>query len=291
MKRSFLLFTLVLATAASAYAQFEFTSLDYPGGTKTFARGINDHGLIVGAYRINPPRHALLIKNGKFLKLAQNSFLGANFSEAFKINKRGDVVGDYDDGATHGFLRHKGDLTTLDFPGAQATIALGINNSGVVVGEWDVLDSTGNVIAYHGFIWKDGSFTDVAFPGSADTSILGINANGDCVGLWDTSILSPTGHAFVYSNGQFTSFDFPDATLTEATDISQDGRIVGLYIDANGVAHGFLKSGESFTPVDYPGAAATEAWGINSAGEIVGTHLDAVGAPDRGFIAKPQSRN
>jgi probable HAF family extracellular repeat protein len=291
MKRSFLLLTLVLVSAwASAYAQYRFTSLDYPGGTKTFARGINDRGTIVGAYRINPPRHALVIRQGKYMPLDPNSVLGGlNFSEAFKINNHGDVVGDYDDGATHGFLLHKGELTTLDFPGADLTLALDINDSGVVVGEWDILDPQGNTLAYHGFIWKDGAFTDVEFPGSSDTSILGINNKGEYVGIWDTDINAPTAHGFVSSQGEFTSFDAPSTTLTEANDINDEGQIVGLSIDVNGTSHGFLKMSNSFTAIDYPGAASTEAWGINSKGEIVGVHVHTADSAPLGFIAKPKS--
>ena len=109
MKQLFLVLTLALAaTGASAHGQFRFTTLDYPGGDKTVARGVNDHGLIVGAYRLTPPRHALLIKHGQYIPLAANSVLDQNFSEAFKVNNRGDVVGDYDDGVTHGVLLHKG---------------------------------------------------------------------------------------------------------------------------------------------------------------------------------------
>jgi uncharacterized membrane protein len=290
MKRFFLLLTLVLtATAVSGYAQFTFTSLDFPGGTLTTTRGINNQASIVGAYRVVPPRHALLIKNGKYIPLAPDSVLGgANFSEAFKINDSGDVVGDYDDGVTHGFLLSQGVLTTLDFPGADQTIAFGINNSGMVVGEWDLLDSQGNVLAGHGFIWKDGTFSEVNFPGSADTSIISINEMGDYVGEWDSDITSPVGHAFVFSGGQFKTFDVPGATFTEANDLNELGQIVGVYTDADGATHGFLKARDSFTTIDYPGAAFTSAWGINDAGLIVGNHFDTLDSPSRGFIARWQ---
>src|SRR5262249_7580768 len=211
MKRFFLLTMVLLATATSGFAQFTFTSLDFPGGDITTARGINDLGEIVGTYRnpSAPPRHALLIRNGKFLPLAPSTLLGTDYSEAFKINDRGDVVGQYigDDGFFHGFLLSKGVVTTLDFPAASDTYAFGINASGLVVGYWDILDAQGNPLALHGFTWKDGAFSEVNFRGSADTVVLGINAEGDYVGEWDSDITSPTGHAFVYSDGHFTSFD------------------------------------------------------------------------------------
>ncbi len=290
MKRFSMLALIVLAFVASASAQFTFTSIDFPGGTLTTARGINNHGDIVGAYRIVPPRHALLIKGGKFIPLAPTTVLGTNYSEAFKSNDRGDVVGEFvgDDGFTHGFLLSKGVLTTLDFPGASDTYAFGINESGTVAGYWDLLDAGGNLLAYHGFIWNNGAFTEVNFPGSGDTAVLGINARGDSVGLWDSGITSPIGHGFVCSNGQCFSFDVPGATITQADGINALGEIVGVYVDSSGAQHAFLAIGANFTTFDFPGAPLTQAWGINSAGQIVGLYRDADNV-QHGFLAQPDS--
>ena len=161
MKRMALFILSVLGLVVSACAQFTFTSLDYPGGNLTTARGINNRGDIVGAYRVTPPRHALLIRRGQFLPFAPTTLLGTDLSEAFKTNDRGDVVGQFvgDDGFTHGFLLSKGVVTTLDFPSASDTYAFGINESGTVVGYWDLLDATGNLLENHGFMWKGDAFT------------------------------------------------------------------------------------------------------------------------------------
>jgi hypothetical protein len=48
MRRFSLLALILLATAASAYAQFTFTSIDFPGGTLTTARGIPSRGVPIG---------------------------------------------------------------------------------------------------------------------------------------------------------------------------------------------------------------------------------------------------
>jgi len=281
----------LLVSFTSASAQFTFTSIDYPGGTLTTTRGINNHGEIVGAYRIVPPRHALLVKAGKLAPIDPNSVLGTNFSEAFKNNDRGDVVGDYldDNGFAHGFLLRKGVLTPIDFPGASNTEAHGINDSGTVVGQWDIVDSSGNVVVIHGFTWNNGNFTQVDFPESGDTSVNGINARGDFVGVWDTGLTSPIVHGFVFSKGQFISFDvrFAGATLTQANDINAKGSIVGEWLDASGGIHGFLAEGAKFTSIDYPDAAITSAWGINSAGQIVGNHVDTLSSSSRGYFAQP----
>jgi uncharacterized membrane protein len=293
MKRFWLFGLVLLALVGSAAAQYTFTSLDYPGGTLTTARGINNHGAIVGAYRITPPRHALMIKGGAYIPIAPTSILGTHYSEAFKINDRGDVVGNYigDDGFQHGFLLSKsGVITTLDFPGASDTYPYGINKSGTVVGQWDQLDANGNVLIVHGFTWKNGTFTQFDFPGAGDTYLFGIGPNGNLVGVWDTAITSPIGHGFLCSSGQCSSFDVPvaGALVTQGDDINGDGLIVGAYVDADGVIHAFIMQGTNFTSLDYPGAASTLAWGINSAGQIVGDYLNADGST-HGFLAQPPS--
>src|SRR5579864_306379 len=218
MKRLLTLAFTLLAAITSAYAQFTLTSIDFPGATLTTARGINNHGEIVGTYRLVPPRHAFLFKGGQYIRLAPTTMLGTNYSEAFKSNDRGDVVGQYigNDGFFHGFLLNKkGAITTLDFSGASDTYAYGINESSTVVGYWDLLDANGSLLAYHGFTWKDGAFTEVNFPGSGDTAVLGINARGDFVGLWDSGVTSPIGHGFVCPRGrQCFSFDVPVAGAT-----------------------------------------------------------------------------
>jgi probable HAF family extracellular repeat protein len=291
MKRSILFLFSLLAFLSSANAQFKYTPIDFPGGTLTTARGINNHGEIVGAYRIVAPRHALLIKAGQYIPLAPTTVLDTNYSEALKSNDRGDVIGQFigDDGSFHGFFLHKGAVTTLDFPGASDTYPMGINDSGTVVGYWDLLDADGNTLAYHGFVWKNGSFDEMNFPGSGDSAILGINARGDLVGAWDSGITSTIGHGFVCSKGQCFSVDVPiaGAIQTQVDDINANGEMTGAYIDADGVTHAFLMVGSKFTSFEFPGATSTLAWGINSAGEVVGTYHNADGST-HGFLAQPR---
>ena len=293
MKRLILFSVFLFGAVTAGYAQFTYSSIDFPGGTLTTTRGINNHGDIVGSYRITPPRHAFLLSGGNFQTPPPGTLLATHFSEAFKSNDRGDIVGEFigDDGFQHGFLFSNGAVTTLDFPGASDTVAFGINESGTVAGYWDIVDSGLNVIAYHGFTWSGGQFTQVDFPGATDTGVLGINARGDLVGVWDTGVTSPVGHGFVISQQGPTSFDFPGATVTQGDDINASGDIVGVYLDSTGHQHGFLLDGTTFTAIDFPGAALTAAWGINSAGQIVGVYRITVSGAPHGFLAQPADKN
>ena len=280
MMMALLLGFVALAAASSAYAQYKYTSIDYPGGVATTLRGINNHGDMVGGYNIpGQPRHALLITDGKFVPLGPGTELATNYSEAFKINDRGDSVGRYigNDGVLHGFLlRKKGVLTTLDFPTASETYANGINENGAVVGWWDILDADGNPLAIHGFTWEKGNFSEVDRPGSGFTLLWGNNARGDIVGSSGPG-LGLASHGFVSSKGRFITVDvpFPGASHTVPSGINASEEIVGQYNDADGYFHGFLAAGAAFTHLDYPGAVLTSAWGINSEDQIVGNWYDS----------------
>lgn len=74
---------------------------------------------------------------------------------AHYINERGDVVGRYiaansvddcNNGSFHGFLRQHGQYISIDPPGSTDTLALAVNDDGIIVGRY--LDSRGNA---HGF--------------------------------------------------------------------------------------------------------------------------------------------
>jgi uncharacterized membrane protein len=291
MKRFLLLIFQLLAAWSLGFAQYTLTSLDFPSGNFTTGRGINNHGDIVGAYRLRPPRHAMIFSQGSFMPLAPDTILGNLLSEAFKSNDCGDIVGIIVDnnGYTQGFLLKDGVVTILSYPGASVTYALGISELGTVVGHWNVLDADFNVLEYHGFIWKDDIFTRFDFPGAANTAIIGVNARGDMVGTYDTGI-GTVGHGFIHSKGKFITFDAPfdELLVTQINAINANGRIAGIYIDKDNVEHGFVSTGAEFTTIEFPGASLTSVWDINSTGQIVGNYIK--GPSTHGFFGQPGNK-
>ena len=304
MKTSISLVFALLAFVASVSAQnYKFTTIDIPGAVFTSGRGINNDGEIAGSYRMpGSPRQAMLLKGGKFIPLAPPA-ADTSFSEATNINDRGDVTGQWADanGFFHGFLlRKEGGLTSLDVPGATDTYALGINDSGLVVGYWDLLDlQTGNTLALLGFTWKDGAFIDtqISFPGAAGVlpgaGLFGVNSRGDLSGVWvpDLNEQFPVEHGFVCpKSAPCFSYDAPapGTFFTDGKEINARGQIVGVYIDdpVNFVWHSYLVTGATFTKIDVPGSTGTGAFGINSAGQIVGKYFTADGLT-HGFLGEP----
>jgi probable HAF family extracellular repeat protein len=177
-------------------------------------------------------------------------------------------------------------FTTIDFPGAVESGAIGINNSGQIVGGYMLADGS-----RHGFVYSGGSFATVDHPSATTGSIAyGINNLGEIVGGYDLN--SPEGghvyegaHGFVNVGGVFTSFEYPAAGVinTTALKVNNLGTIVGVYrLSSTGFANGFTDNG-AFTTTIFPGGCCTKNNGINDAGDIVGQYRVVVGAPHQGF--------
>jgi uncharacterized membrane protein len=164
----------------------------------------------------------------------------------------------------------------LNVPNSTASIATGINTSGLIVGAYtDVAGLT------HGFATSDSStFNNVDFPGATSTQAIDVNDAGSVVG--DYIDAANVEHGFVSSGGTFTAIDFPGATSTAVAGINANGETVGGYTDTTG-SHGFLLSGGVFTPINFPLASSTTAFGINDNGDIAGFYTDTAGKT-HGFV-------
>ncbi len=166
-------------------------------------------------------------------------------------------------------------FTTIDFPGAVASVGTDINDSGQIVGEYTFSDLNHR----QGFLLSNGVFTSISFPGAVFTRAVGINRYGDIVGDYVISNGNgfPFGHDYGYLlvGGVFSQVRFPDSDSTIPAGINASGDIVGWYLDKTGT-HGFLLSGGVYTSIDFPGSAAfTQAWKVNDAGEIAGRYVGA----------------
>jgi len=86
-------------------------------------------------------------------------------------------------GRVHGFSLSGTTYTPLNYPGASATYAQGINNAGTIVGVYQV--ANGRV---HGFSLSGTTYTPLNYPGAYMDQVYGINNEGAFVGAyWSTS--------------------------------------------------------------------------------------------------------
>jgi hypothetical protein len=100
------------------------------------------------------------------------------------INNAGQLVGSCTDGA---FVRDRnGNITILNFPGADGTVAFGINDLGHVAGQYWGFAFGQALQRFHGFVWRDGVYTtiDSPFPEAMFTSLRGINNAGQIIGTY-----------------------------------------------------------------------------------------------------------
>jgi probable HAF family extracellular repeat protein len=306
-------FAVALPEAAAAESSpYMFIRADI--GTRTGQLGIstltdiNDKGKVMGAFSNSEmgPHGYVLNKNlhPSYVRCSKNVVATTPQS----INTRGEIAGfasvvveriKLDEApfeivitkVSGFFLNSDGKCRILDFPAAELTEALGLNDNGQVVG--DYRDAAGK---YHGFIWEDGAFHsfDVPVEDAAGTALNQINNSGQILGIyWDNS---GNQGEFVSDNGSFSILPgFPGALFTEATDINDRGQIVGKYADGDGVFHGFIFENGSFSTIDvpFPEAVHTVLSGINNRGQVVGSYLasnpdDQLNPyPSYGFIAAP----
>jgi hypothetical protein len=244
-------FTAPCISSGAAAADYDFISIADPLTTTiTTVGAVNNAGTVVGYYQAAPGT--------------------PGYYEAGPGTR-----------SLHGFIYHAGTFTTIGDPSAtNGETAYGANDSGVIVGEYDV-----GIGAPKGYIDNSGVFTTIQVPTPSFFTIAnGINNANVVVGSYD----DPNGeHGFTYSGGVLTSIDDPFATQgTGAVGISNTGVVVGSYYDATG-AHGFVENGGVFTTIDDPLAyngsgglgslTGTGLTGINSSGDIVGIYYDAGG--------------
>ena len=153
------------------------------------------------------------------------------------INNLGDICGTaiFSD-SQPGFISVLQVVTTFAVPGATATFAYQVNDSGQIIGYYT--DSNG--IA-HGYT-RDSAGTltfPIDVPGATQTFLLGNNASNWAVGTYtDTS--DKTHGLFYVTTDDILTYDYPGATSTSLTGINANGLICGYYTDTAGVIHGFV---------------------------------------------------
>ena len=160
-------------------------------------------------------------------------------------------------------------------PGPPRTLAGGINNQGLVVGD-TFTDSSFD--GGEGWTWNGAAYTFFTAPGSdaahGGTATYSVNDAAQIVGYYFDS--TGVKHGFLKTGANYLTLDEAGASETTAYGINNQGIVVGEYV-AGGVEHGFLWNSGTFTPFDYPGAAGTWLTAINDAGNVAGFYADANG--------------
>jgi probable HAF family extracellular repeat protein len=158
-----------------------FSTVDFTGTTFNQVLGLNNTGQAAGYWQTPGGFDTAFVFNPFLPPGGQFTLLNLPGSaQATDINDKGQVTGFFMTSATtaDGFFLNGGVRTTLSYPGATFTEALGLNNLGQVVGFYN--DPAGNP---HGFIYSAGVYTALNDPGATQTTVNGINNFGQIVGF------------------------------------------------------------------------------------------------------------
>lgn len=184
---------------AGSYAFFS-----RPGWENTYARMINNAGLITGySQDAAASISAGFIYNPFTSAYTDISIAGSIFTIAQGINAAGQVVGSATLGTgANAFLREPGGAITLFQIGTAPTRARGINDHGLMTGFMNV----GAVI--QGFVGNSSGFQTLMVPGSEETIPEAINNAGQVAGLYRT------GGGMVTSGFIATPVEMPSGTTS-----------------------------------------------------------------------------
>lgn len=159
-----------------------FTTVEYPGAQETKVTAVLKSGMVLGYFNNSPT-----IDGFRFDGTEYRAFLIPGKQIVTTItgaaNNNGDFVGSAATINYEGYVFSRGKITLLNFPGALTTGASGINDSGVVTGNFEIFGSGESC-----FYWQAGRFVSFNIPGAAALSACnGINNAGVIVGWYQDS--------------------------------------------------------------------------------------------------------
>ena len=210
----------LIYTSASA----SFTLLPEPtaASMSSFAGSITNNGLVFGNWADNV---SFLNNHGWVYALSKGTYTFFNAPTADPngfgtvtqaANNAGTVVGYVQNvsGFTDGYFRTlNGTINTVDVPGALSTALFGINDAGVMVGQYLAADHSS-----HGFLDDHGVITTLDAPAYSRTELTAIGNNGVILGVNYPDPL----------NGPFVAFIATPQTVPEPSSLALMAGMVGI---------------------------------------------------------------
>jgi probable HAF family extracellular repeat protein len=206
------------------------------------AHAINEHGDVAGV-RSQPRFEGFVFSRGTVTGVGT---LGGAWSQAWGINRRGDVVGASPTASSffpHAYLLPKdGELIALPMMGGRHSTAHAINDRGEIVGQ-----AENENLQTRAALWRDGAVIDLGTLGASSTAT-GINNRSEVIGLYGR-----------FSAGVFESRPF----------LWREGRMIDLAALPELAAAGFTSwviMGQNVGVSDSEGVGVA----INNHGQIAG---------------------
>src|SRR5688572_26555241 len=237
--------------------------VDLGAGDGSSAEAINDKGQIIGAGSAGIG--AFLWENGVLRSLGV--LPGMTSSRAEDINELGQVVG-YSSNASGVFQAFvwtaAGGMQPLAGSlGGCCTVARGINDQGLIVGEANLVGNAGA----HAVVWENGVMRDIHSLGAGSTFPWDLSNTGIAVGQWD-----PQNGTFIWTSaGGMTVPAGLEGPSDIPLSVNDAGQIVGWYRrTTTGPATAFLWENGTIRDLGTLGGVSSVGIAINTAGQVVG---------------------
>jgi probable HAF family extracellular repeat protein len=268
-------------SAASMHASWRIVDLGTLGSAVAYASeadAINAHGDVIGNSwnRSGTRTRAFIWRSGRLVPLGT---LGGESSQAQAINGHGQVVGwaETSSDRKHAFLWEKGHMRDLGVPpGTDQSDALGITNSGLVVGVASKAAPVGVVDlgpANHGHlvVWQsDGRIRDLGRPWNPNpdtaTWVSAVNEHGQITG---TTVPDHVGERSFLWDGRNLRTLPPRNARSKAVDINEAAQVTGWTYRGDFRAATWKRGQMHLLPraAGRPGAFTNA---INDKGDVVG---------------------
>jgi probable HAF family extracellular repeat protein len=286
---------------ALVYDGASWTNLGTLGGINSYCASINDSNLVVGhSLTADGSDHAFLwmaggnkgpVGNPQMMDLGT---LGGSASEAYAINRIGQITGYTTDAANniHAFLYRAGTMIDIG-PSLGGNLpysfGYGINDAGHIAGT----AYNASYSVEHAFFYNGVTSIDLGSLGASGASALALNNNDQVVGYATTK--SQSVHAFLYAGGKMTDLGTLGGDESYAIGINNSNAVVGgaNFDSSQSSTHAFLAISNSMIDLnsllDSAGAGwtLTEAHVISDSGLIAG--LGLYGGTSHMFLLRPSS--
>jgi probable HAF family extracellular repeat protein len=202
------------------------------------------------------------------------------YSETHGLNNGGWAVGEFEPvGALyqHGFVFNGQTTSELFIPPNVYTIAWGINDSNVIVGEY-VSNPNPMLFIIEAFKYSNGVATGLGFLSSSSySSAHAINRLGQIVGESSTNSSASVIHAVLWDNGTKVDLGVLSGNYSSANAINNSGIIVGeSSVEGTTNTQAFIYT-NSIVPLGTLGGDYSTAKSINDAGIVVGESTEVIG--------------
>jgi hypothetical protein len=264
---------------AGEQPQYQFIEIQVPFPSE--ALGINDSGLITGAY-VDPVTGgwtSFVLKRGDLTTGLE--IPGATDTILGPANIWGVESGNYGNETNQRPVFRdiaRGTYAPLpEIPGMPFNFGNGINDLGHGVGvayaSGDI-NTGGNGNGMNWF-WNGRDYSFFTVPGATyGASVGGLNDWDQISGYYVDGTGTP--HGFIKNGTNYTTLDAPGAAYTIGNGINNLSTVAGLYVNPDVSHHGFIWSKGQFVTVDanVPDTIGTEWIGLNDQGDLAGIYFD-----------------